>query len=444
MKITLSKGVLAIILGVVLVLSAANTYLIINMQSEHKTDDSVFSYVIFPDGGKYKAKNQASGLVDYTSNNASAVISQAIANGNYVYIKHGTYSLSSDVQILNRQNVQIVSNGAILIGNGFNILIKGDNYTTSQYDAVSGLTIVNGTVIVENSFATTISDMIFENCTTAIELANTDTWTEGTKIDNIHFTNCAESISFRTPNGVNANGSYASTEITRCFFNQQDNSVGIRVEKLAEFSDSQFLNSRLWLGGDGETNQTGLFVDGAMFQTLISGVVFESFAGASDSMYAIAIGQNANPGPILDDGISFLGNWTARIYNPYNVWVYGTGSVFHRTENVPVGIGNTFGTSVNIHNRPLTISNFNTKIQVEGLAEDETVTVRVRLEFIDNVISQSVEKSLTNATSVWLTQDDMMRLYPSQDVIWAILVDARTGSASTSASVTVDVYGLTT
>ena len=102
MKITLSKRLLAVILAVVLVLSAANTYLIIGMQSDRKTDDSVFSYVILSEAGAYRAKNQASGLIDFSSSDASSVINQAIDKGGYVYIKTGTYILTSDVQILNR------------------------------------------------------------------------------------------------------------------------------------------------------------------------------------------------------------------------------------------------------------------------------------------------------------------------------------------------------
>jgi hypothetical protein len=194
----------------------------------------------------------------------------------------------------------------------------------------------------------------------------------------------------------------------------------------------------------GKTNQTGLFVDGSMFQTLLSGVVFESFADAPEDFYAIAVGKNANTTPILDDGISFLGNWTARIHNPDNKWLSGTGSVFKRTENVPVGVGNQFGDAVNIHARPLTIAGFKPKITVQGLAEDESVTVRVRLEFVDNVISPSVERVFTNTTSVWLTDDEMLRLFPSQDVIWAILIDAKSSSSSTNAAVSVDIYGITT
>ena len=43
-----------------------------------------------------------------------------------------------------------------------------------------------------------------------------------------------------------------------------------------------------------------------MDQTLLQGVVFESFADQSNNMYALDIGQTCNPAPILDGGVSFL------------------------------------------------------------------------------------------------------------------------------------------
>jgi hypothetical protein len=444
MKITRSKGLLAVILVIALSLSALNTYMILSVQRDYRADDSTFSFVIFQEEGTYKAKNQTTSLVDFSSPSASTVINQATAQGNYIYIKPGVYPLTSDVEILNKKNTRIVSDGATILGNGYSVIIKGDSYTRAQYNVMSGLNIVNGTIRIENSFATTISDMTFENSTTAIELVNTETWTEGTKIDNIHFTNCAESIAFRTPM-ANATGSYASTEVSRCFFNQEDNSIGINVERLAEFSDSQLLNSRFWLGETGKTNQTALLVDGSMFQTLVSSVVFESFADVPERLYAIVVGEHANPAPIIDGGVSFLGNWTARVYNPHNIWLSGVGGVFRRTETIPVGTDNQFGETVDIHDRPMTISSFKPKITVQGtLAEGERVTVRIRLEFVDNVISQSVARSFTNVASVWLTDDDMLRLFPSQDVIWAILVDAESNMASTGASVSIEIYGITT
>ena len=294
MKLTLSKRVCALICAVALFLSVFNLYLILDntwalqeklntLQRDYSADDSIYSYVIFQDGNLYKAKNQTSGSVDFSSDTAAPVISQAVAKGTSVYIKLGNYTLTTDVQVGNKRNARIVSDGATIIGNGNKIIIRGDNYTVSQFNLISGLKIVNAMVRIENSFGTTVSDVIFENCSTALEIVNTETWSEGTQIDNVHFIGSNEAIAFRTPLG-NATGSYASTEISRCFFNLADDSVGINVERDAEYSDSQLLNSRLWMGEYGKSNQTGLLVDGSMFQTLISGVVFESFADTPEKL----------------------------------------------------------------------------------------------------------------------------------------------------------------
>jgi hypothetical protein len=448
MKITLSKRVFALILVIALALSAVNTYLIFDLRRalQDAAHDSTYDYVIFQDGSMYKAKNQASGYIDFTSADASLVISQAIAEGNTVYIKPGNYTLSSDVQVYNKKNARIVSDGATIIGNGKKLIIKGDNYASSQNNFVSGLTIINGTLRIENSFGTTISNMAFVNCSTELELANTETWSEGTKIENCRFSNSRESIVFRTPTG-NGTGSYASSEISRCFFSISDNSVGIKVERLAEFSDSQLQDVRMWMGENGFVrNQTGLLVDGSMHQTLLSGVVFESFADYPEQLYAISLGETSITPPILAGGISFLGNWTAKIHNPFNKWISGSGAVFKQENlNIPIGLNGQYGPTEYVQLRPLTISDFKPKIQVQGsFANNETITVRFRLEFVDNVISQSVEKSFSNTTTLWLDDDDILKMLPSQSIIWEILVDAKASSASTDAVVKISVYGITT
>jgi hypothetical protein len=451
MKLTLSTRVLVIICVVAILLSAFNTYLLLDRtrvlqeQLSQLQNYSIYDYVIFQDDDLVKAGNGASGSIDFSSIHASLVLNQAIAKGNSVYIKFGNYTLNTDVQVINKMNARIVSDGATIIGNGKKLIIKGDNYTSSQNNLVSGLTIINGTLRIENSFGTTISNMAFVNCSTALEVTDTATWSEGTKIENSRFANSRESIVFRTPTG-NGTGSYASTEINRCFFSLVDDSVGIKVEQGAEYSDSQLLNVRMWMGENGESNQTGLLVDGSMFQTLLSGVVFESFADAPVNLYAIALGETANPPPILEGGVSFLGNWTARIYNPFSKWISGLGSVFRRENvNIPIGLNNQYGQTESIHARPLTISSFKPRIQVQGsFSNNETVTVRFRLELIDNVVSGNVEKSFTNSTTLWLDDDDMLQLFPSQNVVWAILVDAKSSSASTDAVVKVDVYGVAT
>lgn len=456
MRITLSKRVIITIMAIAILLSAANTFLIFynasilsnqlsKVQRDYLAEDSTFDYVLFVEAGLVKAKNQTSGIVDFSSTTASTVINRAIAESTAVFFKTGNYTLNADVQLINKKNLRIVGDGATILGNGYKIIMKGDEYTDSQYNLISGFTIVDGTLRVENSFAITVANMVFQNCSTALELVNTATWTEGTKIENCHFINSTEAVAFRTP-AQNGTGSYASTEIKRCFFNLNDNSVGINVEPLAEYSDSQLENTRMWFGVDGKTNQTGLRVDGSMFQTTLSNVVFESFADYPVNFYAIAVGETANPTPILGEGVSFLGNWTARVYNPSSRWISGLGSLFRRINvDVEVGLNGAYGQVMNLHARPLTISSFKPRIQVQGgLGSGETITLRFRLEFVDNVISESVEKTFTNSpTAVWLTDDELMRLFPSQDVVWAILVDAKSNKENSGAVVKVDFYGVT-
>jgi hypothetical protein len=442
--LTISKRIIIFFLIALLAFSAFNTFLILERTSG-PVGAVPYNFVISKAGNDYQLKNMLTGST-INSGSVSSILESAFDKGNSVYLNAGTYTLTADVNVSNKINAKIVGDQATIIGNGHKITIRGDNYTSSQYATISGLTIINGIVRIENSFGTTISKMIFENTSVGIEIANTNTWSENTKIEDCNFFNATEGIVFRTPpdNATgSATGSYASSQIDRCFFNLRDNSVAINVEPLAEFSDSQMQDVRMWMGEDGVTNQTGLLLDGTMTQSLLIGVVFESFTDQPNNIYAIDIGQTAKYPPILFSGVSFLGNFTAMTHNPYNIWISGASTAFERQDvNVPVGLNGQYGTNTTIQTDPLKIFNFTPKIQVTGdFQTNEIVTVRIRLEFIDNVISAGVAKAFTNSSSIWLSNDDLMQLYPSQDIILAIVVDAQSSSSSSNVGVTVSGYG---
>ncbi len=451
MKLALSNRAATAVLIVVLVLSVFNTVLIFvsrDQASQFSQNNSTYDYVVFLDGTTVKARNGTTGAIDYTSSDASYVINSAIAGGNNIYIKQGTYTLTSDIVLHNKKNAQIVSDGAVLNCSGYRIVIKGDNFILSQYNSLSGLDVIDGTVRIEDSFKTTITDLTFENSQTALELASTATWSEGTKIENTHFINCEEGIVFRTPIG-NATGSYANTEISRCYFNLQDNSVGILVESGAQFSDSQMQNVRIWQGEYGqEHNQTGILLRGTMKQTTLSGVVFESFATTPEQVYAINV-DTPDPNywaPILAGANSFLGTYTARVYNPFDKWIYGLGGLFQR-DNIPVAVGvnGTEGQAMIFSNDPLTIADFKAQIHVQGaFSSGENVTVKFVFEFIDHSRSSGIEKSFNSTSDLWLSEIDVISQYPSQNVLWAVLVTAQTNAATTNITVTLDLYGATT
>jgi hypothetical protein len=100
----------------------------------------------------------------------------------------------------------------------------------------------------------------------------------------------------------------------------------------------------------------------------------------------------------LDSGVSFLGSWTARIHNPHGIWLRGSGTVFQRTAAVPVGSSGQYGAAQTIDVHPLTIGSFTPFITVSGsFSQNETVTVRIRVEYIDNVISQPYNMSFNSS-----------------------------------------------
>ena len=448
MKLNLSKQIMSIVLIIIVFAVVLNSYFILELDNSIKNSghNSTFNYIIFKQDNIYKAKNQIINQVVFESTNASFIFNQAIASGSSLYVEEGDYYLTSDIIILNKNNLKISTDNAKIFGNGNKIVIFGKDYLYSQYNQLIGFEIINTTLRIENSFGTTISNIKFKNCKTALEMANTNTWSEATKIVDSHFINCTESIVFKTPIN-NASGSYASSEIKRCFFNIPDNSLGIRIENLAEFSDSQIQTVRLWMGEYGETNQIGILVNGSMFQTLLWGVVFESFANTPSNIYAMSIGETTDPVPILSEGISFLGNWTAKIHNPYSIWIPGTGGVF-KEENkaINIGLDDNYAIPESFHIRPLRITSFKPKIQVLGsLENNEIISIKLRLLFIDNTYSTTfVEKTFVNATSLWLTDDDLLKLLPSQNIIWAIEIEAKSNLSNTHAKVLFSIYGTTT
>jgi hypothetical protein len=78
MKITLSTRFFAIFR--VLALLAVNTYLIFDLRGvvEDAAHDSMYDYVIYRDGAIYKAKNRASGYIDFSSTSKDATVNVSV------------------------------------------------------------------------------------------------------------------------------------------------------------------------------------------------------------------------------------------------------------------------------------------------------------------------------------------------------------------------------
>jgi hypothetical protein len=102
------------------------------------------SYVIFTDGTTIKARNGATGAIDYSGTNASAVIQSAInalTSGGKIFIKAGTYLINSTLYLGNNlvlagegidatvlkladgANVDIIQNANFGVRNNYNIVV---------------------------------------------------------------------------------------------------------------------------------------------------------------------------------------------------------------------------------------------------------------------------------------------------------------------------------
>lgn len=418
-----------------------------------------YDYIIYrhkytdTEGYTTVAKNGKTGEVEYKSTNTSSVFNYALEIGKRIYVQTGYYSLESDIICYNKQHALIEGEGTTINCNNHKIIINGYSYTYSQNNVICGFIIVNGTVRIENSCKTTITNMNFENCLVGIELANTYLWSECNKIDDVHFIDCTQGIVFRTPTG-SSTGSYSSCTVSRCYFNLRDDSIAIDIEPEAQFHESKMQNVRIWIAGYAgqQNNQTGLQISGTIAQSIMDTVVFESFAtGNLDDaeVYAVRIDSPYSAG-ILQPGVTFLGSWTEKIYNPQNTEVQGEGScVAFKQENISIPVNPldypNEPTSINV--APATISAFKALIIVSGnFDQNETITVRFRLGFFDKAVaagSEIVEKTFTSSSSLWLSDYDLLKLLPSKDVVESVLVDAKVDSPSTDVTVQISIFGTT-
>ena len=118
-QVTISKRFLIIILVALFALSAINTFLIFERTSGPPDTSAVnYDYVVSQDGSGCLLKNMLTGSSTTVPTSLSYAINILMSEGKSVYINPGTYTLTQDVLVANKINAKIVSDGAIVIGNG--------------------------------------------------------------------------------------------------------------------------------------------------------------------------------------------------------------------------------------------------------------------------------------------------------------------------------------
>lgn len=378
----------------------------------------------------------AGGLAD-----ASMVIQSAMneLDQGEIFIKKATYTLSSSINLINKSHITIMSDGAVLVGG--RIIVYGDSWAQAKRNRIIGLRFsgVGSGVRLENAYATKLEDLDFDGCNIGIELVNTKEWTERTKISNATFDNCAKGIVFRS--GVlPGTDSYTGTIIDSCSFNLSvGGSVGIEIESGANIGESLLAGLKFWFKVD---NTVGLKQAGVASRAVLLKPSFESFVTTPMAVYGISLEPSASYPPYIIHP-NWLGFFTSRIYNPIGSWLYGVGALHaDKAQAIPIGLNNIYGSAkaFSAQQGMATILP-RIKITVGGsFAVGEIITVRVRFELMDGS-ETSITKSFTAPTSIWLSDDDYLALYPNTSILWAILIDAKTNMSSTAATVTIDWYG---
>ena len=372
---------------------------------------------------KYFVKSGLNGAEIFEMPKFSDALVYALEKGNSVILSFGTYELHSDVVIEKKSNMILDGQGSIINQNGFSISFISDSHENNTNNQIQNFIIRNGTIRLENSFRATLQNMVFQDCKSAIEISNTNTWSEATKLENIYWENCQTGLTFKTPTN-NGTGSYENTALDRCYFNlHRNNSVAIMIEQRAEVSNSLWTDMRIWLHAINNQTQTGLHLEGAMTETQLNDVIFESFGNGT--IYGIYIGEHSITGVSPGAGTTFIGTFTARISNDQGRWILGKPSIFKIETEL-----NSTQNNAKIQRDPLTISNFDAFINITDFGENEEIIFQIKLNFIDHtdssIVINSTDKKLIEGKPYWLTKEDMYELYPSQNMVWNIEITVLT------------------
>jgi hypothetical protein len=402
-----------------------------------------YDVIIYTENNHYYAKDRMGNLVCVDSQTAciqESIDYLARFGGNKIYIKSGIYDLNNNpVNINNLSNI-IIDGDKPTIQNTV-ITLYGQQWNYNMHNIIRNIIFRNSSLVIQNGFMNLFEDLEFYGGQTQIRLQNTTQWSEANWFRNISlFDPGSAAFVFDTPTGTGAS-SYANNRLDNIFINlYRSGSKGIVVNNGATLDNVYMSNIRIWAHADGIV---GLYINGDTDNAKIYNIVFESFVQSPTSLYGIFADSGTTVIPIMIKPI-FLGNWTSYIYNPYYRWIIGQ-VLGKSTVNVPVGTNNTYGQPVYIADYLRfygTIPTPRIKITWGGtFAPGETVTVKITFHYIDGGQS-SITKSATAPGSYWLTYDDLLNLYPGNDMLQSITAQAMSSASSTQVTVTIDaIFG---
>jgi hypothetical protein len=441
----------------------------------------VASYIVFVGSdGKYYAKNGSTGQIEFSGSDAGAVITSAInamPRGGRIFIKAGTYYLSSPITI--SKPVAIHGEGAgwsgvkrtelrpaqgidaIVIDGGTQNIFMGEIVDIEIYGDGLG----KGQRGIH--FVKYASDWLIERvCIHSVDEAITIE-ANGATVWNIWIiNNWLESSGYgvRLTNALNGifeihihknkfyDNKYASVSvehtnvarvwITENVFNRDKrDGVVISAGQFFYIAGNWFFDE----GTEATNTYDGIKVTGGYGDAVIIGNLFYA---VNYMRYGVYIGSGTSS-RILILGNDFRGLKTAPIYNGLTVagyvirnnMGYRTDSFKYTGLSVPIGKNDAYGSPVSIMTPSGVITYFRARITWGGtFGVGETVTVKIQVTYDDGSTAY-IEKSATATGSVWLTDEDIMSLVAHGKAIIKMDIYAKTNLPSTTATVSIDLYG---
>jgi len=411
---------------------------------EQRTFPHEYDVLVYQEGGHVYAKDRNGNVICVDS--PTACIQEAV---NYIasfsrgriHISRGVYNLNNNPVNINNLSDIIIDGDKPTIENTV-ITMYGDQYNYNMHNIVRNLIFRNSSLVIQNGFMNLFENLEFYGGQTQIKLQNTTQWSEANWFRNIELFNPGlAAFVFDTPTGTGTE-SYADNRLDNIFINlYTPGSKGIVINNRATLDNVYMSNIRIWVHSD---NIVGLYINGDADNAKIYNIVFESFVSSPTSLYGVYADSGTTVIPIMIKPI-FLGNWTSYIYNPYYRWIIGQVLGKSPAINVPVGTNNTYGQPVIIADYLRfygTVPTPRIKITWGGtFASGETVTVKITFNYIDGG-QLSITKSASAPSSYWLTYDDLLNLYPGNDMLQSIVVQAMSSAPSTQVTVTIDaIFG---
>ena len=277
------------------------------------------TYTVWVDGATIRGESNEDGGTDYSDPDASTVIQNcvtAVAGGGTVFIRDGSYTLTSKVTAVPTGIMRIISDGATLTPPASDYALEVDSGAPDAIEKrcmISGLrfnhtgTQTGSGIKIQDSYRTVISDCSFEDLDNGIYLTDTTSnWTEGTMGYSLQFNDCSgAAIKFEQGTG---GGSFANSHFTGVGVEMRTTgAVGLELIDGATMSHTVFDDCRFWSYADSSTQVS---IDTNMKNVQFRGLVCESFVAGPAALIGISLGGNTMNIPIFIPYPFFTGSGT--------------------------------------------------------------------------------------------------------------------------------------